>query len=138
VIAGVGDVQITLHPAEDRFEVRAARVHLKLAVFFATDASTLSTAGRARLARLATALSTAPGRWTLVLRGHADHRGTDAYNLALSQRRAEAVKRLLSERRVEVDVSIIAEGEERASSLDEDNALRAARRVDVDVVELRP
>ncbi|MEQ3624897.1 MAG: OmpA family protein [Celeribacter sp.] len=54
---------------------------------FATDQSTVSANGRARLAQFFRQTS-ARG---FVISGHTDSRATDAYNMGLSQRRANAV-----------------------------------------------
>ena len=60
-------------------------------VFFATNESVLTTASRETLRKQATWLRK-NSDVTVVLEGHADERGTREYNLALGQRRAEAVR----------------------------------------------
>lgn len=63
----------------------------------------------------------------VILNAHTDDRGSREYNIALAQRRAEEVQRLLVRRGVpESRVKISAYGEERAGA-----DPRAARRVDV-------
>ncbi|MDH4289476.1 MAG: peptidoglycan-associated lipoprotein Pal [Aquincola sp.] len=64
-------------------------------VYFAYDSDALDAAGRAIVERHARYLTTNP---TLSIRveGHADERGSSEYNLALGQRRAEAVRRALA------------------------------------------
>jgi outer membrane protein OmpA-like peptidoglycan-associated protein len=58
-------------------------------VLFDFDSSVVSQVGQAQLSRVASSLLAARVNQVLVL-GHTDKHGTDAYNLALSQRRAEA------------------------------------------------
>ena len=51
----------------------------------------------------------------LVVEGHADERGSDEYNLALSQRRAASAKRYLVHRGIaDTRIEIVGFGEERA------------------------
>jgi Cys-rich repeat protein len=47
----------------------------------------------------------------VVVQGHADARGSQAYNVDLSRRRAEVVKQALADRGLDVDVAVQAEGE---------------------------
>jgi peptidoglycan-associated lipoprotein len=52
--------------------------------------------------------------WTLLLEGHCDERGTDAYNLALGENRAQAAKRYLISLGVgEQRFATVSYGEER-------------------------
>ena len=60
-------------------------------VFFATNKSTLTTASRDTLRKQA-AWMRKNKDITVTLEGHADERGTREYNLALGERRANAVK----------------------------------------------
>jgi OmpA family len=63
-------------------------------VHFALDKDELSVASRALLDKVAAALREHPGL-VVVLEGHTDPRGSVAYNLDLSRRRARAVHRYL-------------------------------------------
>ena len=63
-------------------------------VLFATDQSTLRPAATRALRTIADLVRPTSG--TVTVEGHTDDRGSDAYNLALSTRRAEAVARWLS------------------------------------------
>ena len=58
-----------------------------------------------------------PARITVV--GHTDPRGTEAYNLDLSRRRAEAVARFLRARGFEGRVEMVARGESERFAVDE-------------------
>ena len=60
-------------------------------VFFATNKSTLTTASRDTLRKQA-AWMRKKKDLTFTIEGHADERGTREYNLALGERRANAVK----------------------------------------------
>tara|TARA_B100001996_G_scaffold169955_2_gene129592 strand:+ start:6954 stop:7400 length:447 start_codon:yes stop_codon:yes gene_type:complete len=60
-------------------------------VFFATNKSTLTTASRDTLRKQAAWLRK-NGKISVTIEGHADERGTREYNLALGERRANAVK----------------------------------------------
>lgn len=67
------------------------------------------------------------------LEGHADERGTREYNIALSERRAMAVKELMMFRGVRPNqVTVIAYGEERPVAFGHDkNSWAANRRVEI-------
>ena len=63
-------------------------------VFFTTDSSSLSEAARETL-RGQTRWLTDNRSFGIVIEGHADERGTREYNIALSERRANAVREFL-------------------------------------------
>jgi peptidoglycan-associated lipoprotein len=76
-------------------------------IYFAVDRAELSTEARSKLAEKVELLRTSPGL-KLRIDGHADERGSDEYNLALSKRRAAEAKRFLVQQgvdagRLEVD-----------------------------------
>lgn len=71
------------------------RVVMPADVTFDTDSAAVKPVFRSTLSDLARTLAAAPAT-TVDVVGHADARGPDAYNLALSQRRAEAVTGLLA------------------------------------------
>jgi peptidoglycan-associated lipoprotein len=64
-------------------------------IYFNLDDSMLSDESRERLARNAELLRAQP-QFQLTIEGHADERGTNEYNLALGERRANAVRDYLS------------------------------------------
>jgi peptidoglycan-associated lipoprotein len=64
-------------------------------VFFETDSTELTPTGRATLDKQAQWLSQYQ-RYSFVLEGHADERGTREYNFALGARRADTVKNYLA------------------------------------------
>ena len=63
-------------------------------VFFAYDQSTISPEGQQILERQAEWLKRFP-QVSITIEGHCDERGTREYNLALGERRAQEVKRVL-------------------------------------------
>lgn len=73
------------------------------------------------------------GEVIMRLEGHGDERGTREYNVALGNRRAEAVKRLLMLQGAQPDqVPVISYGEEKPVALDHDEeAWRLNRRAEL-------
>ena len=83
-------------------------------VFFATNESVLTTASRETLRKQAAWLRK-NSEITIVLEGHADERGTREYNLALGERRANAVKDYLMTYGISGNrLSVISYGKERS------------------------
>jgi peptidoglycan-associated lipoprotein len=64
-------------------------------ILFEFNDAALSSSGQNKLAAVADCLKKQPGKVTL--EGHADERGTEEYNLQLSNRRAASVKRYLTD-----------------------------------------
>jgi len=89
---------------------------LKITTFyFEFDKSDLNQEARDALVYHAAELKAAPGR-SVRLEGHADERGTREYNLALGERRAQAVERYLQVQGVSASqMETISYGEERAA-----------------------
>ena len=82
-------------------------------VFFATNDSGLTTASRDTLRKQAAWLRE-NSNITVVLEGHADERGTREYNLALGERRANAVKDYLMTYGISGKrISVISYGKEK-------------------------
>ena len=82
-------------------------------VFFATNKSTLTTASRDTLRKQA-AWMRKKSDVSVVVEGHADERGTREYNLALGERRANAVKDYLMTYGISGSrLSVISYGKER-------------------------
>lgn len=76
----------------------------------------------------ATFLRTHPS-FSVVIEGHADERGTPEYNIALGERRANAVKAYLQSRGVGTNqVSIVSYGKEKPAVLGHDEAAHAKNR----------
>lgn len=75
-------------------EARGLVITLSGSVLFLSDEATLASGATTRLTDVANALLATKER-TILIEGHTDAQGTDAYNLDLSQRRAEAVRSFL-------------------------------------------
>ena len=84
-----GQMQSDVYTGNDTVEYLATGV--KDRVFFATNKSTLTTASRDTLRKQA-AWMRKKSKLKFTIEGHADERGTREYNLALGERRANAVK----------------------------------------------
>ena len=85
-----GQMQGDVYTGTDTVEYLATGV--KDRVFFATNKSTLTTASRDTLRKQAAWMRKKGKDLTFSIEGHADERGTREYNLALGERRANAVK----------------------------------------------
>ena len=91
-------------------------------VYFAYDSTDLSEDARASLQKNLEWLK----RWTstrIMIEGHADSRGTNEYNLALAERRADAVRDYLASLGLSADrVNIVSKGEEQPFCTEESEA----------------
>ena len=106
-----GQMQGDVYTGTDTVEYLATGV--KDRVFFATNKSTLTTASRDTLRKQA-AFMRKKKDLTFTIEGHADERGTREYNLALGERRANAVKDYLMTYGISGSrLSVISYGKER-------------------------
>ncbi len=109
--AGTGMIQGDVYTGLDTVEYLASGV--KDRVFFATNKSVLTTASRDTLRKQA-AFMRKEKDLTFSIEGHADERGTREYNLALGERRANAVKDYLMTYGISGNrLSVISYGKER-------------------------
>lgn len=101
-------------------------------LYFELDSSQVSEEDRKIISTHAQFLSANPNV-TIVLEGHADERGTREYNVALGEKRAKAVKQLMTLQGVsEQQIQVISFGEERPVALGHDeSAWRLNRRVEI-------
>lgn len=83
--------------AEVKEESRGLVITLSGSVLFRSDEATLLPEAQTRLAQVADALLATKER-SILIEGHTDSQGTDADNLGLSQRRADAVRSFLTQR----------------------------------------
>jgi peptidoglycan-associated lipoprotein len=103
-------------------------------VFFDFDKSDIKPEGRAVLQRQADWLKKYPNV-TVTVEGHCDDRGTREYNLALGERRATAVKKILVALGVPANrVSTISYGKERPAVVGDNEQAWAQNRRGVTVV----
>ena len=106
-----GQMQGDVYTGSDTVEYLASGV--KDRVFFATNKSVLTTAARDVLRKQA-AWMRKNKKISVAIEGHADERGTREYNLALGERRANAVKDYLMTYGISGSrISVISYGKER-------------------------
>ena len=106
-----GQMQGDVYTGNDTVEYLASGV--KDRVFFATNKSVLTTASRDTLRKQAAWLRK-NSKISVTIEGHADERGTREYNLALGERRANAVKDYLMTYGISGSrLSVISYGKER-------------------------
>ena len=106
-----GQMQGDVYTGTDTVEYLASGV--KDRVFFATNKTTLTTAARDTLRKQA-AWMRKKKDLKFSIEGHADERGTREYNLALGERRANAVKDYLMTYGISGNrLSVISYGKER-------------------------
>lgn len=101
-------------------------------LYFELDSSQIKDSDRDILAVHAEFLA-AHSEITIVLEGHADERGSREYNIALGEKRAKAVKQLMTLQGVtENQIQVISFGEERPVALGHDrSAWNLNRRVEI-------
>ena len=108
---GSGKMQGDVYTGNETVEYLATGVRDR--VFFATNKSTLTTASRDVLRKQA-AWMRKKSDLSFTIEGHADERGTREYNLALGERRANAVKDYLMTYGISGNrLSVISYGKER-------------------------
>ena len=103
-------------------------------VFFDTDKSAIKAEGQQTLQRQAQWLAKYPNV-TITVEGHCDDRGTREYNLALGERRAQAVRNALVALGVQANrVKTISYGKERPAVVGDNEAAWAQNRRGVTVI----
>jgi peptidoglycan-associated lipoprotein len=106
-----GQIQSDVYTGSDSVEYLASGVPDR--VFFATNETVLTTASRETLRKQAGWLRK-NSKFSVVLEGHADERGTREYNLALGERRANSAKDYLMTYGISSDrISVLSYGKER-------------------------
>ena len=104
-------------------------------VYFAFDSSALSAEAVSALDSQIAWLKKNP-KVNVVIQGYCDKRGTAEYNLALGERRANAVKQYLVSQGIAADrISVISYGKERPAVLGNNEAAWAQNRRAVTVVK---
>ena len=108
-------------------------------VYFDTDQAVLRADARASLEARAEAIRQHPELGAVTIQGHCDERGSDEYNLSLSEKRAEAVRRALLKFAPGIDAHMrtVAFGEEKPVIEGNGNESFAKnRRVDFHIISL--
>jgi len=115
------------HPLDDPASPLAART-----IYFEFDSSEIPESERITIEAHARYLSERPGA-SISLEGHADERGSREYNVALGERRADAVRQLMALLGASApQIRTISYGEERPVATGHDeSAWRLNRRVEV-------
>ncbi len=124
--SGVGQPVTQFDPLDDPDSLLSQRV-----VYFEYDSSNVKPEDRLVIEAHAQYVATSGARVTL--EGHADERGTREYNIALGERRANAVRQMMSLLGVSSDqISTVSYGEERPMMLGhEDQSWQQNRRVEI-------
>lgn len=127
-------VDVKLKPVKEaKIVVTRERIELREKVFFDLDKDTIQARSNPLLEQVAKVMNEYPEIKRLRIEGHTDSRGDDAYNLDLSQRRADAVKAWLVAKGVAAD-RLVAKGLGETVPLDtaeNDAAWEKNRRVEV-------
>jgi outer membrane protein OmpA-like peptidoglycan-associated protein len=115
-------------------ETQALVVTLAGDFLFDTDSAAIKPGAQDKLSRIAGVLAS-DASTTILVKGHADSRGSEAYNLALSERRAAAVKDALVQAGVGATrITTVGYGETRPIlSENTPAAWQRNRRVELDV-----
>jgi peptidoglycan-associated lipoprotein len=98
-------------PASDQVAADAAPACTISRVHFAFDSAQLEAAAREELKGVASCLGQRRPA-TVVIEGHTDERGTSGYNVALGNRRADAVRAYLKDLGVGAALQIVSFGKE--------------------------
>jgi outer membrane protein OmpA-like peptidoglycan-associated protein len=100
-------------PDQGLFAVVEDRISLDEKVLFDTARARIKHQGRAVLAAIAGYVRAHPEFVRMSVEGHADERGPAAFNLELSRRRAERVKRALISLGMTIEIDVTGYGEAR-------------------------
>jgi OOP family OmpA-OmpF porin len=105
---------------------------------FDTDSAQLTTSGMSVMNGLFSALGEYKGITGISVAGHTDSRGSDAYNQALSEQRAQAVADQISSRYPDAQIDVVGMGESSPiASNDTAEGRQLNRRVNVEVTATR-
>ncbi len=123
--AAMGDVQISQDWAE---------IPEILSIQFDYDSATLNESNRATLKTNVAILKKLPASVTFRVEGHCDDRGTVEYNIALGQRRANAVSNFYATSGLKSRLKTISYGEERPLCTDQNESCWSRNRRSVTTV----
>jgi peptidoglycan-associated lipoprotein len=118
-----------------RAAMAAARSAFATAIYFELDRSDLTAESRSVLEAKLPLLRANPNV-RIRIAGHADDRGSDDYNVALSQRRAAAARRFLVDQGITQDrVDVVGFGEERPAVMgSSEDAWSKNRRAEFEII----
>ena len=113
---------------EERAEIAAVQMFMNEDVYFDFDSSAIEDAAKNLLSQKAAWLRMNPDA-SVIIEGHCDERGTNAYNIALGDRRAESTKAFLLDLGIDGNLlSTISYGEERQVETDKNEGAWAKNR----------
>lgn len=105
---------------------------------FDTDSAELNSSGIMVTEKLFSALEEYKGITDLTITGHTDSRGSDEYNMVLSERRAQTVANVISARYPDVAMTVQGMGETApVASNDTAEGRQLNRRVEIDITATR-
>ncbi|AVJ16689.1 peptidoglycan-associated lipoprotein Pal [Serratia rhizosphaerae] len=114
--------------SEEQARLQMQELQKNNIVYFGLDKYDISSEFAQMLDAHATFLRNNPS-YKVTVEGHADERGTPEYNIALGERRANAVKMYLQGKGVSADqISIVSYGKEKPAVLGHDQAAYAKNR----------
>jgi peptidoglycan-associated lipoprotein len=123
-------MSVRSEPIPENILAHADRAILEERISFGYDQSDLSAAARENLSAKARILGAVPSL-SLRIEGHADERGSDEYNLALSNRRAATAMRYLRNHGIAADrLETVGYGEEQPLDQAENESAWASNRRD--------
>jgi len=103
----------------------------KRVIYFDYDNADISSEYQSIISAHANYLARNP-KTAIILEGHTDERGSREYNLALGERRAQAVRQMMQLNVAPNQIDVVSYGEERAASMShEESAWRLNRRVEI-------
>lgn len=108
--------------------VLSAANNLQAVVYFDFDSSEITSQSASVLSQHASLLSSNPGAGVLIA-GHTDERGSREYNMALGERRAQAVSSYLTAQgAASNNIQVISYGEERPAAAGNDESAYSQNR----------
>ncbi|GAW68012.1 cell envelope biogenesis protein OmpA [Geoanaerobacter pelophilus] len=129
-----GSIPPQSQPQQAATQAGASQTAILEAIYFDFDSTVLSDTARATLAANLEKLKAAP-KAALRIEGHSDERGSDDYNLALSERRAQSAKKYLQALGFPAEkLSVLGYGEERPAVKGEGEEIWAKNRRDEFVI----
>jgi peptidoglycan-associated lipoprotein len=125
------EIRVSEQPVESKYNPGSSprqQMSTLTDVYFDFGEYTIRNDARSKLTALATTLK-AQSNSSIIVEGHCDERGTNAYNLILGERRAHAVKRHLQNLGVaSSQLKVVSHGKERPVCTEHSDACRQLNR----------